>query len=60
MNHAVFWVIPKSRCSFMLDTPLRFVEHRYRAITHLRSGSRDDSMTVPVRTEKYLRHAAQR
>jgi hypothetical protein len=25
---ALFWVIPRSRCSFMLDTPLRLVVRR--------------------------------
>ncbi|MDE0123738.1 MAG: hypothetical protein OXN97_04090 [Bryobacterales bacterium] len=28
MNHADFCVMPRSRCSFMLDTPLRLVAHR--------------------------------
>ena len=28
MNHAVFWLTPMSRCSFMLDTPFRLVSSR--------------------------------
>ena len=56
MNQALFCVIPRSRCSFTLETPLSEVVIRCRPTTHLRSGSRDDSMTVPSLTLKYLLH----
>ena len=57
---AVRWVILSSLCNFMLLTPFKFVESRYRAITHLRSGSFEDSITVPTLTLKYWRHWGQR
>ena len=51
MNQAVFWVTPKSRCSFMDETPLRLVISRQIAKTHLRRDILDLSSAVPIFTE---------
>ena len=43
--HAAFCVIPRSRCSFMPDTPLSEVRHRKTAMTHARWPRFDPFMT---------------
>ena len=57
---AVFCVTPRSRCSFMLDTPLRLVLMRYAANAHLDRGRLEPCMTVPCFTEKSLPQSRQR
>ena len=47
---ADFWVMPRSRCSFIEDTLLSDVAIRKMAMPHLSKPSLDDSMTVLVRT----------
>ena len=55
MNQALFWVILRSRCNFIDDTPLRDVDHRNTATTHFLKGILDRCMTVLVLTLKCLR-----
>ena len=60
MNHALDCAMSGSRCSFIEDTLFRPVAHRRMVKPHLRSGSGDCSMTVPIRTLKCLRQSLQR
>ena len=48
MNHAVFCVTPRSRCSFMLDTLLRLVVSRNAAIIHFWKPILEPSRTSAV------------
>ena len=58
--HADFWVIPKSRCSFMLDTLLSDVVIRYAQIAQTRYPRFDASIGVFVRTLKNLAQSLER
>ena len=60
MNHAVFCVTPRSRCSFIDETPFKLVTSRYTAISHFLSGTWDFAIAVPVFTEKYFPQSRQR
>ncbi len=57
---ADFCVMPKSRCSFMLDTPLGLVLIRYNASPHSCSDSLELCISGCVRTLKYRRHSRHR
>ena len=57
---ADFCVMSRSRCNFMLESPFRFVVSMYAAMTHFWAPRFEFCMTVPVRSEKNLRHFRQR
>ena len=60
INQAYFCVMPKSRCSFMLDTPLKIVAIKYIAIAHFRRKILESPRIVPCLSEKYWRQSRHR
>lgn len=51
MNHAVFWVTPKVRCSSQLEIPFLSFTIAQTAGNHFSRGIAESSITVPTFTE---------